>query len=281
MPFILNRNMKGMIVLLKSGDRIRVYDNDIAKNKSFFTGHVNDQALEFDPLVTGYSFILWTKVPVWLEREFPGFRAMTQKNFTAFDGLEDMEMQVVDYMHSFNENTHQVAGELTRNNQEFGINHKEYSGSPIGNMYKHWVSSIRDPRTGIATYPKAYNMEYGAKNHTGELLYITTRPDVNNVEHKNIEFAAYYTNVMPTRIQLSHFNFNLGDHDTVDYEQRFTGTMNIGAHVDNFAAEKLRETYNFVAQGMFDPENANVGEDNITVFNTENTGITGSGGGDI
>lgn len=267
--------------MLKSGDKIRVYDNDIAKQKSFFTGHINDQAMEFDPLITGYSFILWTKVPIWLEEAYPGFKAMTQKNFTAFDGLEDMELTSVSYIHSFNENDHQTAGELTKNNQGFSITHKEYSGSPIGNMYKHWVSSIRDPRTGIATYPRQYDIPYASKNHTGELLYIVTRPDVNNVDHKNIEFAAYYTNVMPSRIQLNHFNYSIGDHDTVDYQQDFTGTLHISSQVDNFAADKLRDTYNFVAEGMFDPTNADSGESNITVFNTENTGITGTGSGDI
>lgn len=267
--------------MIKSGDKIRVYDNDIAKSKSFFTGHINDQAMEFDPLVTGYAFIIWTKVPVWLEQQFPGFKAMTQKNFTSFDGVEDMELSVVDYIHTFNENNHQTAGSLTKNNQQFSITHKEYSGSPIGNMYKYWVSSIRDPRTGIATYPYEHNIEYASKNHTGELLYIVTRPDVNNVEHKNIEFAAYYTNVLPSKIQLNQFNYSIGEHDTVDYEQTFTATMHISSKVDNFASEKLRETYNFVAQGMFDPGNPDSGEADITVFNTENTGITGTGSGDI
>ena len=267
--------------MLKSGDKIRVYDTDLAKNKSFFSGHINDQTLEFDPLLTGYSFILWTKVPKWIEAQFPGFKAMTQKNFTAFDGLEDMELTTADYIHSFNENNHQVAASLTKNNQTFTLTHKEYSGSPIGNMYKHWVSSIRDPRTGIATYPKQYNMEYAAKNHTGHLLYIVTRPDVNNVGRKNIEFAAYYTNVMPTQIQLNHFNFSLGTHETVDYQQQFTGTMYIGPKVDNFAAKKLKEAHNFVAQGMFDPDDPDIAGADITVFDTENTGITGSGLGDI
>lgn len=267
--------------MIKSGDKIRVYDNDLAKNKSFFTGHINDQAMEFDPLVTGYSFILWTKVPTWLEQAYPGFRAMTQKNFTNFDGLEDMELGLEDYIHSFNGNNHQVAGTMAKNNTRFTLTHKEYSGSPIGNMYKHWVSSIRDPRTGIATYPKQYGLEYASKNHTGELLYILTRPDVNNTDKKNIEFAAYYTNVMPTKIILNHFNYSIGDNATVDYQQEFSGTMHISAAVDNFAQKKLKETYNFVAEGMFNPENRHTGESNITVFNTENTGITGTGLGDI
>lgn len=267
--------------MIKSGEKIRIYDTDLAKSKSFFTGHINDQTMEFDPYVSGFAFILWTKVPTWVEKEYPGFKAMTQKNFTNFDGLEDMDLATNEYQHTFNGNVHTTAGSITKANTGFTLTHKEFSGSPMGNMYKFWVSSISDPRTGISTYPKKYNMEYAQKNHTGEILYIVTRPDVNNTEHKNIEFAAYYTNVMPTGIQLSHFNFGLGQHDGADYQQRFTGTLHIGAHVDNFAASKLSETYSFVAEGMFDPGNSDVGGASLDVFNTEDTGITGSGLGDI
>lgn len=91
----------------------------------------------------------------------------------------------------------------------------------------------------------------------------------------------YLSLLMPTQIQLNHFNFSLGTHETVDYQQQFTGTLHIGPKVDNFAAKKLKEAHSFVAQGMFDPEDADVAGADITVFDTENTGITGSGLGDI
>jgi hypothetical protein len=267
--------------MIKSGDQIRVYDQDLAKQKSFFAGHVNDQAMEFDPYISGYAFIIWTKLPTWFEQEYPGFKALTQKNFTAFDGLENMSLQVESYENSFNGNNHQVASTITKSNEDFSITHKEFSGSPIKNGYQYWISSIRDPRTGIATYPKMYNMEYASKNHTGELLYVVTRPDANNTSHRNIEFAAYYTNVLPHDIQLSHYNFSLGDHTAADYNQNFSGTLNIGAHVDNYAKELLDSTYSFVAQGMFDPKNSDVAGNDLSVFNTQDTGITGTGLGDI
>ena len=272
--------------MLKSGNSIRVFNStEIANTKSFFTGSINEKSLNFDPLITGYSFILWTKLPKWLLTEFPSFAAMTQKNFINFDGIEDMELTTADYIHTFNENNHITASSITKNNQGFTITHKEYSGSPIGNMYKFWVSSIRDPRTGIATYPKKYGVEYTAANHTAELLYIVTRPDVNNTDKKNVEFAAYYTNVLPTKIQLSHFNHSLGQHETVDYQERFTATMHIGQHVDNYAAAKLKETYSFVAEGMFDPdpENPDIAQsvgNNITEFTIDDsTSLAGTGNG--
>src|SRR5699024_12019953 len=79
---------------------------------------MNLQTLEFDPFVSGYSFILWTKVPDWVEQEYPGFRAMTQKNFKAFQGIEDMELTTNDYSHTFNENMYQTAATITKNNKD-------------------------------------------------------------------------------------------------------------------------------------------------------------------
>ena len=76
-------------------------------------------------------------------------------------------------------------------------------------------------------------------------------------------------------------NFNLGSHETVDYQQNFIGTMHMSAAVDDFAVTKLKETYTFNAQGMFDPTAPRKAGNNIGDFNTDDTGITGTGLGDI
>jgi hypothetical protein len=265
--------------MIKQGN-IRVFDSQIATQQSFFTGGLNLKQLAFDPLVTGYAFIIWTKLPRWLVTEYPGFKAMTEKNFKAFSGIEDMELQVQQYAYGFNNNEYNVAAGITKNNTEFTVRHQEYSGSPIKNMYQFWVSSVADPETGIATYPKVYGMEYATKNHTGELMYIVTRPDVNNTERRNIEFAAYYTNVMPKRIPLSHFEYNQGEHNLVEIEIPFNGNMHISSKVDDYAKKLLDTTYSFVTEGQFDPENMNTGGRYITEFNT-NIGSTQQGLGDI
>ncbi|QDJ97794.1 hypothetical protein PALS2_169 [Staphylococcus phage PALS_2] len=259
----------------------RVFDNNIAKNKWFYNGHMNLQTLEFDPFVTGYSFIVWTKIPSWVEKQFPGFKAMTQKNFKSFQGLENIEMTTNDYMHTFNGNNYRTAASITKGNTGFQMTHQEFSGSPIKNMYQYWVSGIRDPRTGIATYPKIHNLEYAAKNHTGELLYIQTRPDANNTSKNNIEFAAYYTAVIPTRISLDHHNYTMETHEEAQIEQDFAGNMEISARVNDFAKSKLNEIYSFTEQGMFDPSAPKTAGDNLSDFDYNKGGITGSGNGDL
>lgn len=99
-------------------------------------------------------------------------------------------------------------------------------------------------------------MEYAAANHTGELMYIVTRPDANNVTKHNIEFAAYYTNVIPKTIPLGHFNFTEGTHDLAQLSIEFSGTMNISPAVDNMAEQLLTKTYSFVTEDGFDPNNS-------------------------
>jgi len=265
--------------MIKQGN-IRVFDSNLAQNQSFFTGGINLQQLTEDPLITGMAFIIWTKLPKWLVSEYPGFKAMTQKNFKAFGGLEDMDLNVATYEYGFSNQEYNVAAGITKNNTNFTLRHQEYSGSPIKNAYQFWVSSIADPDTGIATYPKIYGMDYAAKNHTGELMYIVTRPDANNTTKKNIEFAAYYTNVLPTRIPLSHLEFNQGDRNAIEIEEPFRGNLHISSKVDDYAKTLLANTYSFVTTGLFDPQNSNNGGRFLSEFNTE-SGNTQQGLGDI
>ena len=258
--------------MILPGEDINLFGSDqIAQQPSFFTGHMNLQQLDFDPIITGYSFIFWIKVPSWVKSKFPDFIQMTQKNFKAFDGISDMDLNAEDYTHSFNSNAYGVASSIQKNNTEFTLKHQEFSGSPIKNMYQYWVSGIRDPRTDIATYPLIEGTEYAAKNHTGELLYVVTRPDVTNVTRHNIEFAAYYTNVFPTKIPISHFNYSQGDHSLVEIDIPFRGTMNISPQVDNYAQEKSKESYAFVSEGMFDrKETMNTyGQSNLGDYETQ------------
>ena len=106
------------------------------------------------------------------------------------------------------------------------------------------------------------------------------RPDVNNYERKNIEFACYFTNVFPKKIPLSHLEYTQGTRDQVTIEMPFSGTMHISSKVDDYARELLKQSYSFITSGMFDPTQINQGASNITVFDTE-TGSSQQGLGDI
>lgn len=226
--------------MLIPGNKINVFDMDKKRVQgSWFTGKMNTQELDFDPLVTGYAFLVWTKLPFWVEKTYANFADMTQKNFLSFDGLQNIELQTAQYAHTFNANNYEYATSIQKQNTNFTLKHQEFSGNPIKNMYQFWVTGIRDPETDIAVYPRAFGCTYGAKNHTGELMYIVTRPDANNVERNNIEFAAFYTAVMPTTLPIGHYNYQQGTHESPQIDIQFVGDLHLGPEVDNYAAQLL------------------------------------------
>jgi len=211
---------------------------------NFFTG-VDDQVnLYLDPIVTGYAFIYWVQLPEWFERDqdLKYFKQMSQVNFRSFSGISPIELQTATVQTSFAAHEINVVTGIQRQNTEFTIGHKEYSGSPMTKMYQKWISMIRDPRTGIAVYPKAFNVEYGARNHSGQLLYAMVRPDANNAGANIVEYAAFYSNVVPTNVPLDTlYNFELGQQDSPTIEISFRGFPELGENVNRYAQKVLDE----------------------------------------
>ena len=257
-----------------------VFDSSIAQNSNFFNGSYNTLQLDFDPLINGYSFFKWIVVPKWVVSAYPGFADLTEKNFKEGFSLSDIELETFAVTHGFNANEYNVAGGIKKNNTDFSIKHQEFSGSPMRNMYQYWVSGIRDPETGIATYARVHNTDYAAKNHTGEIIYIVTRPDANNVDKNNIEFSCYYTAVFPTKIQLSQFSHAIGTHSEAEYEQAFKGCFHMSSKVDAFAKTVLAErVYGFMEMNEFDPQAPTQGKELISdaplnPFAEEQSGVT-------
>jgi len=212
-------------------------------NSTFFTGIDDLVNLNFDPIVTGYAFIYWVQLPSWFEKDpdLKYFKQMTQKNFREFSGITEITLNTVQHQTGFGNADFDVASGISKGNTDFSIGHKEYSGTPIRKMYQKWISYIRDTRTGIALYPKLFGVEYGARNHTGQLLYVMVRPDVTNTDKDIVEFAAFYTNVMPTSIPIGEYNFSLGQQDSPTLSIPFKGFMEIGPDVEEFAKRILRE----------------------------------------
>lgn len=251
-------------MLKHDSNSIIVFDTNIATQNYFFNGSFNTLELDFDPLINGYSFFKWTRVPQWVTDAYPGFKAMTEKNFKEGFSLGDIELETLAMTHGFNANEYNYASGIKKNNTDFNIKHQEFSGSPIRNMYQYWITGIRDPETGIATYAKAVSTEYSAKNHTGEIIYIVTRPDANNVDTNNIEFACYYSAVIPTKIQLSQFSHAIGTHNEVEYDQSFKGCFHMSAAIDAYAKTVLaNQVYGFREMNEFDPNLGRTDESKI------------------
>ena len=239
--------------LINSNEGIMQVDKNFGSDKGFFQGQFQSDTIVRDPLVSGFAFIKWLNVPEWVTKEYGAFKAMTEKNLRAFSGINDIEMNTFAIQEGFTGSENMFAGGAQMF-QGFSMTHREYSGSPVRNAYTHWVTGVRDPVTGIATYPKKYQKEYSAANHTGELLYVMTRPDVDNTGNaKVIEFACLYTMVMPTKVPLGHLNFTAGSNDGAEIEMSFVGVPHIGKAVNDLAIAQLKssERYEFMNAGDF------------------------------
>ena len=60
--------------MITKGSGITTYESLTAESSSFFTGGMDFQALDLDPLITGYAFIIWTHVPTWVTEAYPDFK---------------------------------------------------------------------------------------------------------------------------------------------------------------------------------------------------------------
>lgn len=212
---------------------------------NFFTGHEDTATQVLTYQVTGFSVIKWIKLPGWFEEDpdLKYFGTLTEKVFRSFQGIGDITLQMQQTTVGYNAREVNFAGQVAVGNSEFQMEFDEYSGSVITKMFMKWIGLIRDPNTGIATYPTLYpNYEYSDKNHSGELLYVMLRPDVNNTKVNNIEGAIFYTHVIPTNIPLSSsLNYSRGTSNGVQLSVSFNGFAYIGPKVEEYARKVLRE----------------------------------------
>jgi len=212
-------------------------------SQSFFDGRFNSKQQIVDPFVGGYAFMYWVKLPTWVNDQYPEFKEMSQRSMKDFQGVGDHTLNTVGMALGFNPTEEQVAGGIS-GDQGFSMQYQEFSGSPITSATNFWVSGIRDPSTNVPTYPRLPGVEgYGAKYHTGELLYVVMRPDVNT-GFKAIESAVYYTNVMPTKIIGDYLNYSQGSNDTAVLTQDYTGNRWQGQGVLDYAETVIGSVIN-------------------------------------
>jgi hypothetical protein len=217
---------------------------DNFKSSTFYSGAFNTKTLPVDPLVTGFAFIKWISLPSWISSTYDWFSSVTEKNLKSFNGNDDVEISPIGMQIGFTGNESQFAGAMGSKGTGFTMSHNEFSGSPVTEAYNYWVSSVRDPHSGIASYPAEHGVDYCARNHTGELLYVVLKPSAGRVSgdvsiESQIEEATYYTNVMPLKIQRSHLNYSQGTQESPTVEQTFMGDRFFGAGVLEYAASVL------------------------------------------
>lgn len=243
-------------------DGLKDYASDPAA-KNFFAGTWDmdqNNLNSYDPFVQGYAYIIWTRLPKFFDgTTLANFKYMTQKNFKAFSGLGDMTLDTDTVSMGFAGNTFATATNLKKSEGNFSLTHQEFSGSPIRQLYEYWITGIRDPETGLATYHgqiASGALNYSMANHTGELMYIVTDASGALGGATAIEYAAYYTNVIPTKIPQDHLNFTAGDHGLTEIQVDFTGVWHKSKEVNNLAVKLLAEVYTLPTFGDYGTANA-------------------------
>ena len=234
--------------------------NETYHTSNLFTGvwDLNQENLTaYDPFISGYAFIIWTKLPIFmLYAEDPEigtkFRVLTERNFKSFSGIGNINLEVGDLTAGFAGNAYGVATNIQKENTSFSLTHYELTGSPVRQLYTYWVTGIRDMETGLATYHgllngtharsseflSAHKEGYSQKNHTGELLYVVTDPSGSA---NGIEFACYYTNVIPTGIPQDHLAYTAGDHGVHELTMEFRGNYHMGEHINELAKAAMEQ----------------------------------------
>ena len=220
-----------------------------AEKSNFFAGtwDMDQSNLDnYDPFLTGYAYIVWTKLPSFMPSEIrQRFKHMTEKNFKSFSGNNDLSLDTEAVTMGFAGNSYDAATNLKKGEGSFTLKHQEFIGSPIRELYEYWVTGIRDPETGLATYHGRLGDAndcpyYSSRFHSGELLYIVTDPAGALGGEQSIEYACYYTNVIPTKVPLAHMDYSAGDHAAVEIDQEFRGVWHRSKRIDAIAKKVIK-----------------------------------------
>jgi hypothetical protein len=212
-----------------------------------------DNLHRFDPFITGYAFFIWLKKPAFFDEGiWKNFKALTERNFKALSGISSMTLAADDLNMGFAGNILPVPTNMPKENNSFSLNHYELAGSPVREGYQYWVTGIRDPETGLATYHGKINqdgMKYSLKNHTAEAIYIVTDPSgaslyAGSRAYAGIEFACYYTNVFPTKIPQDHLNYTAGDHSaSQEIDIEFRGCFHQSRAINELAKTVMEQYF--------------------------------------
>ena len=201
-----------------------------------------DQLAKFDPYITGYSYIYWTALPKFLTSGSPlvdktwavDWKTLTQSNFKSFDGISDIQLDAEELTAGMNGRTMAIPSNSKFESTSYTMKFQEMTGSRLRELAHLWVTGIRDPETGFASYHGNTSLPYSMANHTAELLYMVTDPG-----GQKIEFACYLTNLMPTKVPMSHLNYSSGEHSLAEFDIEFRGNYHQSVAINALAVKVI------------------------------------------
>lgn len=214
---------------------------------------------QYDFQVQGYGFFTWVTLPTFCELGnkdlIVRFKNLTEKGMTSFDGIQDMSANTEDVTGGIAGNTFKQMTNMKDEFDSFTIKCYEMVGSPLREAITYWLTGIRDPKSGYATYHGLVDTidgGYTAKNHTGEIIYVVTDPSGS---YNGIEYACLICNIMPTKIPMGHLNITHGEHGLTQMDLEFTGVKYESTYINEKAVEIVKNRRKISSYLEFKPQN--------------------------
>lgn len=199
----------------------------------------NGRLSQYNFYQTGYAKIFWITMPTFLEMAnkdlVTKFKNYTEKGSTSFDGIQDITANTDDITGGIAGNSFKQVTGVKDDFDSFTIKVYEQVGSPIREFLNSWLNGIKDNKTGYAHYQGVIDSidgGYDPRNHTAELLYVVTDPSGSE---NGIEYACFITNIVPTKVPMSHLNMQHGEHQIAEFDLEFTGIKYESKYINEMA----------------------------------------------
>jgi len=191
-----------------------------------------------DPYLTGYFYVMFTKVPTFIDPNTVQAFRVAHNSVT----LPDITLNTTEIVTGFGGAGKVSYATSVDKGTDFSIKFTEMSGLPIINSIAQWVQTIRDFNTGLSSLEN-----YSLPAYSGEVLVVMTKPVLNDVKGEQvggnfIEKAFFFTEVFPTNVPFSGLNQDITASDKVEPEITFKHAgFYHGQKVNEFAAAKLTD----------------------------------------
>ena len=191
-----------------------------------------------DPYIGGYYYIIFTKMPSFIDSNSVHAMRVAQNSVT----LPDITLNTTEIVSGFGGAGKTTHATTVDKGTDFSIKFTEMTGLPIINTAAQWIQNIRDFNTGLSAIE-----DYSLASYTGEVLVVLTKPVLDiakgaQVGGSFIEKAFFMTEAFPTNVPFSMLNQDITASDKAEPELTFKHSgFYHGKKVNEFAASKLTD----------------------------------------